>query len=123
MDRIYVSGIAVEAIVGIWDWERQIPQKVVIDLEMSADIARAAATDRIEDAVNYKSVAKRVRTLVVESRFKLVETMAEGIAELVREEFDAAWVRVKVNKPGALRGAGEVGVIIERGAVEGHEVP
>lgn len=117
-DRIYINDIAVEAIVGIWDWERQIPQTVLIDLEMSADIAAAAKTDSIDDTVNYKAVSQRIRALVIESRFKLVETMAETIASVVRDEFGVRWVRVKVNKPGALRGAKDVGVIIERGESE-----
>lgn len=115
MDKIYITGIAVDAIVGIWDWERQIPQTIVIDLEMAADIARAAATDRIEDTLDYKAVAKRVRALVIESECRLVETLAERVAETVQSEFDVAWIRVRINKPGALRGARDVGVVIERG--------
>ena len=114
MDRIYLSGLNVEAIVGIWDWERQIPQAVVIDLEMSADIARAAETDDIDDTLNYKQVAKRVRSLVEEGRFRLVETMAESVACLILDEFEVDWVKVRINKPGAIRGARDVGVVIER---------
>lgn len=115
MDKIYISGIAVDAIVGIWDWERQIPQTIVIDLEMAADIARAAESDQIDDTLDYKAVSKRVRSLVIESQCRLVETLAERIAAAVRDEFAVGWVRVKINKPGALRGARDVGVIIERG--------
>ena len=114
MDKIYLTGLQIETIVGIWDWERQIPQTVVIDLEMGADIARAAKTDDIEDTLNYKQVAKRVQELVVEGRFQLVETMAESVAQVILDEFDVPWVRVRVNKPGAIRGARDVGVIIER---------
>ena len=115
MDKIYITGIAVDAIVGIWDWERQIPQTVVVDLQMAADIARAAQTDRIEDTLDYKAVAKRVRAVVVESQCQLVETLAERIAQTVRDEFDVPWIQVTINKPGALRGAKDVGVVIERG--------
>ena len=115
MDKIYVTDIAIEAIVGIWDWERQVPQTVLIDLEMSVDVTRAAQSDNIDDTVNYKAVSQRVRALVIESRFKLVETMAETVAQVIRDEFGVQWVRVKINKPGALRGAKDVGVIIERG--------
>ena len=114
MDKIYLTGLKVEAIVGIWDWERKIPQTVVIDLEMAADIAAAAATDDIADTLNYKDVAKRVQELVETGGFKLVETMAESIARLIVEDFAVPWVQVRINKPGAIRGARDVGVQIER---------
>ena len=114
MDKIYLTGLKVEAIVGIWDWERKIPQTVVIDLEMAADIAAAAATDDIADTLNYKDVAKRVQELVENGGFKLVETMAESIARLIIEDFAVPWVQVRINKPGAIRGARDVGVQIER---------
>jgi len=115
MDKIFLNELKVETIIGIWDWERRIRQTVVIDLEMSADIARAAATDDVADTLNYKSVAKRIQGFVAESSFQLVETLAERIAGIVREEFGVAWVKVKVHKPGAIRGSRDVGVEIERG--------
>lgn len=113
-DRIFLRDLRVEATIGIWEWERRIRQYVSIDLEMAADIARAAATDRIEDTLNYKGVAKRVQEFVGTSSFQLVETLAERIAALVLEEFGVPWVRVTVNKPGAIRGARDVGVSIRR---------
>lgn len=115
MDIIFLSELKVDTIIGIWEWERRIRQTVVIDLEMSADIAKAAATDEVSDTLNYKSVAKRVQGFVADSSFQLVETMAERIAAIIREEFGVAWVRVRVNKPGAIRGSKAVGVLIERG--------
>jgi len=115
MDKIFLTDLRIDTIIGIWDWERKIRQTVVIDLEMSADIARAAATDSVEDTLNYKQVAKRLQEFVGESRFQLVETLAERVAAIVRDEFDVAWVRVRVNKPGAIRGSRDVGVVIERG--------
>ena len=115
MDKIFLTGLEVETIIGIWEWERKIPQTVVIDLEMAADIAQAAETDSIEGTLNYKSVAKRLQSFVAESRFQLVETLAERIAAVVTDEFEVPWVRVRVNKPGAIRGARDVGVLIERG--------
>ena len=115
MDKIFLNELKVDTIIGIWDWERKIRQTVVIDLEMSADIARAVASDDIEDTLNYKGVAKRVQQFVGESRFKLVETLAERIAGIIRDEFGVAWVRVQVHKPGAIRGSRDVGVDIERG--------
>lgn len=115
MDKIFLHELKIETIIGIWEWERKIRQTVVIDLEMSANIAKAAATDDVADTLNYKSVAKRVQGFVADSRFQLVETLAEKIAEIIRDEFDVAWVRVKVHKPGAIRGSRDVGIEIERG--------
>lgn len=116
MDIIYLSELKIETVIGIWDWERQIKQEVVIDLEMGTDIARAAASDHIDDTLDYKAVAKRVIQFVGDSRFQLVETLAERIAAIVRDEFAVPWVKVRVNKRGAIRGARDVGVVIERGS-------
>jgi dihydroneopterin aldolase len=88
---------------------------VSLDLEMAADIRKAAASDRIEDTLNYKAIAKRLIAFVAGSEFRLVETLAERIAAIVLEEFDVVWLRLKLHKPGALRGARDVGVLIERG--------
>jgi len=115
MDRIFLTDLRIDTIIGIWDWERRIRQTVVIDLEMSADIAHAAATDSVDDTLDYKAVAKRLQQFVGESSFQLVETLAERVAGIIRDEFDVAWVKVRVNKPGAIRGSRDVGVIIERG--------
>ena len=115
MDIIFLHDLRVETVIGIWEWERKIRQTVAIDLEMSGDIRKAAATDDVADTLNYKVVAKRVQQFVAESSFQLVETLAEKIAGIVLDEFDVAWVRVRVNKPGAIRGARDVGVLIERG--------
>lgn len=115
MDKIFLSELKIETVIGIWEWERKIRQTVVVDLEMSADIAKAAATDSVEDTLNYKSVAKRIQQFVEDSSFQLVETLAEKIAAIVRDEYGVQWVRVRVNKPGAIRGSRDVGVIIERG--------
>ena len=119
MDKIFLHELKIEAIIGIWEWERKIRQTVVIDLEMSADIAKAAATDDVADTLNYKLVAKRLQAFVGESSFQLVETLAERIAAVVRDEFDVAWVKVTVHKPGAIRGSKDVGVMIERGEMPG----
>ena len=114
MDIIFLHNLKVDAVIGIWEWERKIRQTVSIDLEMGADIRRAAATDSIDDTLNYKQVAKRVKQLVSESEYQLVETMAERIAETVLAEFEIPWIDVRVNKPGAIRGARDVGVRIRR---------
>lgn len=114
MDRIFLHDLRVETIVGIWEWERKIRQTVSIDLEMAADVRRAAASDNIDETLDYKRVAKRVQQFVAESSYQLVETLAEKIAEIVIDEFDLPWVEVCVNKPGAIRGARDVGVKIRR---------
>ena len=113
-DTIFLRDLRIDTVVGIWEWERKIRQTVSIDLEMGADIAKAAKTDSIDDTLNYKSVAKRVQQFVSESEFQLVETMAEKIAEIVLAEFEVPWIDVSVNKPGAIRGARDVGVRIRR---------
>jgi dihydroneopterin aldolase len=115
VDTIFVTDLRVETIVGIWEWERQVPQTVRIDLEMAADIRRAAASDSIEATLDYRAVAKRVAEFVAESRYKLIESMAEGIAEVIAREFDVPWVKVSVHKPWAVRGSKDVGIVIERG--------
>jgi len=116
MDKIFLNELKIDTVIGLWEWERRIRQTVVVDLEMSADVAKAAATDDVADTLNYKSIAKRVQEFVSESSFKLVETLAEHIAAIIRDEFDVAWVLVRVNKPGAIRGSRDVGVVIERGS-------
>ena len=115
MDVIFLHDLRVETVIGIWGWERKIRQTVSIDLDMSADIKKAAESDDVKDTLNYKLVAKRLQEFVGDSSFQLVETLAEKIAAIVLDEFDVTWVRVRVNKPGAIRGAKDVGVIIERG--------
>ena len=115
MDIIYLRELRVETVIGIYEWERRIRQPVIIDLEMAADIRGAAATDNIEDTLNYKAVAKRLVTFAENSEFQLVETLAERLAEIVMSEFRVPWLRLEVNKKGAVRGARDVGVIIERG--------
>lgn len=115
MDIIYLRDLRIDTVIGIYDWERRMRQTVSLDLDMAADIARAAQHDSIEDTVNYKAVAKRLIEFVGSAQFQLVETLAERVAEVVLNEFHVPWVRVRVNKGGAVRHAGDVGVIIERG--------
>ena len=116
MDKIFLSALSVECIVGIWDWERRVKQTVIIDLEMAADIRRAALTDHIDDTIDYKRVSKRLLTFVGESQFQLVETLTEAIARVVITEFGVSWVKVRLNKRGAIRGARDVGIEVERRA-------
>jgi 7,8-dihydroneopterin aldolase/epimerase/oxygenase len=115
MDSIRIRGLKVEAIVGVHDWERKLPRPVVIDLELSTDAARAARNDALKDALDYAAVARVVGEFVGASQFQLVETLAERLAEKLRNEFAVAWVRLEVHKPGAVPGAQDVSVAIERG--------
>jgi dihydroneopterin aldolase len=114
MDKIFITDLSVECIVGVWVWERQVKQTVVLDIEMAADIRKAAASEKLEDTIDYKKVSKRLQSFIGESQFQLVETLTERVAEIIIKEFGVAWVKVKLNKQGALRGARDVGVIIER---------
>jgi dihydroneopterin aldolase len=113
-DRIFLRGLEVECIIGFIDWERRVKQTIVIDLELPVDCRAASIRDEVEDTLDYKKVAKRVIAFVEASEFKLVETMAHRLAMLLLEEFGVAWVRLSVNKPGAIRGSRDVGMSIER---------
>jgi dihydroneopterin aldolase len=113
-DTVFVRGLEVECIIGLIDWERRIKQKVVIDLELPIDCARAAVSDDVVDTLDYMSVASLVREFVGQSQFKLVETMAHRLALLLLERFGMEWIRLSINKPGAVRGSRDVGVSIER---------
>lgn len=115
MDIIYLSDLKIETVIGVYDWEREIKQSVILDLEMGTDIRRAAETDNIDDTLNYKAVSKRVIDFVEQSEFELVETLAERVVAIIREEFSVPWVRLRLNKKGAVSAAIDVGVIIERG--------
>ena len=113
-DRIFLHGLTAECIIGFIDWERRVKQTVVVDLEMPVDCRRAALTDEVVDTLDYKKVAKRVLAFIEASEFKLVETLAQRLALLVLAEFGVEWVRVSLNKPGAIRNSRDVGVVIER---------
>lgn len=116
MDKIFLSGLKVDCIVGVWAWERQVRQTVVLDIEMAVDIRKAAASDKLEDTLDYKNVSKRLLGFIGDSQFQLVETLTERVAEIIIKEFNVPWVKVRLNKQGALRGSRDVGILIERTA-------
>ncbi len=118
MDIVFINDLRTETIIGIYDWERKVKQTISLDLEMGTDIRKSAATDTIEDTLNYKAVAKQLIAFVGDSEYLLVETLAEKIAEIVLSEFSVPWLKLTVHKPGAVRGSRDVGVIIERGSRE-----
>jgi len=115
MDIIFLNDLRIDTIIGIYDWERQAKQTVILDIEMGTDISKAAKSDAIEDTINYKEVAKRLFSFIGESEFELVEKLAESITDILLNEFDVPWCRLRLNKQGALRGVRDVGIIIERG--------
>ena len=118
MDIIYINDLRIETVIGVYAWERQLKQVVIFDLELGTDIRKAALTDSVDDTLNYKDVAKRVMAFVTDSRYHLVESLAEAVAGLIIREFDIPWLRLRLNKQGAVRGVRDVGVIIERGRRE-----
>lgn len=115
MDIVYIRDLRIDTVIGIYAWEREVRQTVSLDLEMATDIRAAAASDNIEDTLNYKAVAKRLIQFVGESNFELVETLAERCAQIVLSEFEVPWLKLRLSKPGAVRGSRDVGLIIERG--------
>lgn len=115
-DIIFINELRIETVIGIFDWEREIKQAVVLDMELATDIRKAAETDHIDDTIDYKTLTKTVISFVEASEFQLVEKLAEKVCELIRKEFNVSWIRLRLNKPGALRGASDVGILIERGS-------
>lgn len=115
MDIVYIEGLKVETVIGIYDWEREIRQAVCLDIQMATDIQAAAASEDIDNTLNYKTVSDRLISFIETSEFMLVETMAEEIAQIVLNEFGVRWMKLKLGKPGAVPAARDVGVIIERG--------
>ena len=113
-DTIFLRGLAIDCTIGFLEWERKVKQTVVLDLEVPVDCARAAEHDDVAHTVDYKAMAKRVIGFVSSSEFLLVETLAHRTAMLLLQEFDVDWVRLSLNKPGAIRGSRDVGVTVER---------
>ena len=114
-DIVFIEDLRIQTVIGVYDWEREITQTVSLDLKMAFDICKAAASDKIADTLDYKSVSKRLIQFVEAGEFQLVEALAEHCARIVLEEFPVTWLRLKLSKPGAVRGSSAVGVIIERG--------
>lgn len=115
MDIIFLGGLEIETIIGIYDWERVTKQTVILDIEMAFDIQKAAETDDIQYALDYKTVSQRIVSFVEASQFLLVEKLISEIADIIRSEFNVPWVRITLNKKGAISAAKDVGIIIERG--------
>lgn len=114
MDTVFLHGLEVDCVIGLWDWERQFKQTLEIDVDLGTDIRKAASSDSIDDTVDYKAVTKRIMLLAETGGFLLVEALAEAIAQAVLAEFDVHWTRVRINKKSAVRQVRDVGVVIER---------
>ena len=117
MDIVFIRELRADTVIGVYDWEREVRQSVVLDLEMASDNKLAARADNISDALDYAAVSGRLLEFIENSQFQLLETMAEQVAAIVLDEFNVPWLRLRLCKPGAVAQAKDVGVLIERGAV------
>lgn len=118
MDIVFISGLRLETIIGIFDWERASEQPIILDIEMGLSIKKAAQSDNIENSINYFAVAERLKILARQHTFQLVESFAEEVCQIILQEFNPQWVKVKLNKPLAVSEAQGVGVIIERSSTQ-----
>jgi dihydroneopterin aldolase len=117
---VYIKGLQAQSVIGVYAWEREIRQTLVLDLEMASDTACAAASDQIADALDYAAISSRVISLVEESEYQLIESLAEEVARMVLKDFGVSWLRLRLSKPGAVAAAEDVGVIIEVGERPGQ---
>ena len=115
MDTVFIRDLSMEAVIGVFGWERQVRQKITINLEMGTNISAAAKSDNLQHTLDYKAISQRIRMLVDNNQPQLVETLIELIANTVIAEFRIPWLRISIEKPGAVRGSAAVGVTIERG--------
>ena len=115
MDIIFLRDFRLDLIIGIYEWERKVPQTIQIDLEIGLPSSRAGASDKVEDTIDYGMIVERIRESLLEHHFSLVEALAEHIAQLIQQGFNAPWVKISVTKLGLIRGVKLVGVTIERG--------
>lgn len=115
MDIIYLHGLKIDTVIGMFPWERNIKQQILIDLDLAVDLTKVVVSDHIADTLDYDALAKRLTEFVGNSRFHLIEALAEQIAALIMAEFQVKWLKLRLTKPGAIPNASEVGVLIERG--------
>ncbi len=118
MDIVFLHGMRVDTVIGLWDWERRLEQTLILDVDLGTDVARAGASDAIEDTVDYKAVTNRIMQIAQNHAYLLVEALAEAIASTLLAEFKVRWVKIRINKRGAVRQVRDVGVVIERGQRE-----
>ncbi|GAB5413368.1 MAG: dihydroneopterin aldolase [Congregibacter sp.] len=114
-DRVFIRALRLPTIIGVYDWEREVRQELLVDVEMAWDMRPAVRSDEVADALNYAAVAERLRAFAAENSFRLIEKMAAELADLLLREFRVEWLRLELSKPGAVAEADTVGVAIERG--------
>ncbi|MEQ9545837.1 MAG: dihydroneopterin aldolase [Marinobacter sp.] len=114
-DSVLIEGLAVEAVIGVYDWERDVTQRLVVDLEMGWDNRVPGASDNVADALDYATVSEQVTRWLQHARPQLLETAAEGLAAMIQADFGVPWLKLTLRKPGAVPTARAVGVRIERG--------
>ncbi len=115
LDKVFIEQLEVITTIGVYDWEQQIKQKLVLDIEMAHDNQPAGKSDDGQDALDYSQVSEAVLSHIENGRFLLVERVAEEVAELIMQRFSVPWVKIRLAKPGAVPQARAVGVVIERG--------
>ena len=115
MDIIFIHGLKCQCLIGVWAWEKKVAQTLVLDIDIAADIAAAAASDDLKDAIDYQAISTRVMDYAKENQFDLIETLVARLADLILAEFEVPWVRIRLDKGQAVKGVKHVGVQIERG--------
>ena len=115
-DRIYIRQLAVDTVIGVRQWEREVRQTLILDLELGIDAVSAGATDALEETLDYAEVARLVTEFVEQSDFQLLERLAQAVAELLDQRFSPPWMRISIAKPGAVANAQQAGIVIERRA-------
>lgn len=116
-DRVLIEGLTVLTTIGVYDWEKTIKQKLIVDLEMAWDNQPAGSSDDVSLCLDYFLVSQAITTFIENSQFELIESVAEQVAELIIQQFSVGWLKVKVSKPSAIVNASNVAVVIERSKV------
>lgn len=118
MDIIFLRELRIETLIGVYEWEKRVPQTLQIDLEIALPNSRACQSDNIDDALDYSEIVRHLQQVLTSRHFNLLEALAEHIAQIILNDFNAPWVKVSVAKLQAIRGSRMVGISIERGQVK-----
>ena len=117
MDIIYIHGLQCDCHVGVWQWEKKVTQKLMLDIDLATDMSQAASSDKLADTLDYKKISDRVVEYAQANKFDLIESLVEGIAQTIMTEFSVPWLRIKLDKGAIVKGVKHVGVLIERGSL------
>ncbi len=115
MDIVFIRDLEVKTVIGVFDWERKIRQRLVFNIELGTDISASAKSDSLEDTLDYKAISHAIEEFAEASSYQLVEALVEAVAEMVLRDFEVRWISITLDKPGAVSCARSVGVKIERG--------